>query len=586
MSLLSGLYLYAKFNGNLTEETGNFTLQASNPGGLTYSAGKLGQAIDIQSSYVFPAASAHITPNAGAWEMNFWAKFDTLPGGYNPILVNMGTGQGLYQNGDYLLFYNGGNYLSAAGALTGLAGAYHLITCTYDGAVIEFFVDNVSKGTVAIGAFTADWTAFGWNTVTLLNAHLNHFGIWGRQLGADRTTLWNGGAGIDPYAPTLLLDVIVPDSGPPSGGTAVQLFGDGFTGTSAVEIGGQLCSDLNVLSNNLIECLTPARPAGAYDVVVHNGGTATLVNGFTYVDPPPSVTSLSTAIGPASGGSEVLVSGADFVDGCTVEFGGELATITGFQVDELTVLTPAHVPELVDVVVTNPDAQLDTLAASFRFYDNVAPVVTRLSPPEAAELAAGDVVRVRVTDDVALRKVIILANFSSPTLEEVVFNGVRFAEKYSTSTVTRTPGQVDFSLRRTPGWQSRPELQTIAVDTSGNRNGVTPAAPPETPDAGSPTASSPTPSPLDPHSTIELTVAENVDLSALVLLARFRSLGLEDWIWNGDRFGAAYASSTYSRQLLGGLVVYRFFLRRTPSWPAAPAIDVVAIDTSGNEGNP
>lgn len=76
---------------------------------------------------------------------------------------------------------------------------------------------------------------------------------------------------------------ISPTSGTTAGGTAVTITGTDFTGATAVTIGGTTVGSLVVVSDTSITGTTPAKTAGAKDVVVTTpAGTDTLVGGFTY----------------------------------------------------------------------------------------------------------------------------------------------------------------------------------------------------------------------------------------------------------------------------------------------------------------
>ena len=108
----------------------------------------------------------------------------------------------------------------------------------------------------------------------------------------------------DPIAgPTLT--AVAPASGPAAGGTTITLTGTGFQnntpGTNSVTVGGENATSVVVVSDTTITCDTPARPAGAADVVVSNdNGTATLAGGGTAVTTPTDATgaySLALAAG-------------------------------------------------------------------------------------------------------------------------------------------------------------------------------------------------------------------------------------------------------------------------------------------------
>jgi hypothetical protein len=79
-----------------------------------------------------------------------------------------------------------------------------------------------------------------------------------------------------------VLDV-EPGSGIDAGGETVEILGAGFTGATAVSIGALACLSYQVLTDGRIECVTPAQPAGDYDVTVTRGvSVKTLVSGYRY----------------------------------------------------------------------------------------------------------------------------------------------------------------------------------------------------------------------------------------------------------------------------------------------------------------
>lgn len=84
---------------------------------------------------------------------------------------------------------------------------------------------------------------------------------------------------------SILITSLLPEDGDIAGGTTCVLQGHGFTGASGVTFGGEAATDLNVINDGLATCVTPARTAGAKDVVITVGvATYTLVGGFTYTD--------------------------------------------------------------------------------------------------------------------------------------------------------------------------------------------------------------------------------------------------------------------------------------------------------------
>lgn len=76
---------------------------------------------------------------------------------------------------------------------------------------------------------------------------------------------------------------ITPATGPAAGGTAVVIKGTNFSGAEGVTFGGTAATSFKVVDNKTITCVTPAKAAGAYNVVVaDDAGNITETNGFTY----------------------------------------------------------------------------------------------------------------------------------------------------------------------------------------------------------------------------------------------------------------------------------------------------------------
>ncbi len=82
---------------------------------------------------------------------------------------------------------------------------------------------------------------------------------------------------------------------------------------------------------------------------------------------------------------------------------------------------------------------------------------------------------------------------------------------------------------------------------------------------------------LDAATAIVVDVTDQ-DLGQVIVAARFESLGVEEVVHQGTRFSAAYAGGSSRAAISGG---WRYTIRRGTGWPAAPTIDVYAIDTGG-----
>src|SRR5690606_13057395 len=106
---------------------------------------------------------------------------------------------------------------------------------------------------------------------------------------------------------------VTPDNGPTTGDTEVTIGRSGLAADSMATVGGVAAASVTVHSDTSLSVQTPSGSAGAVDITVTTPfGSATQTAGFTYMLPPPSVTSVSPAFGPLGGGMEVTIAGAHF----------------------------------------------------------------------------------------------------------------------------------------------------------------------------------------------------------------------------------------------------------------------------------
>ncbi len=82
---------------------------------------------------------------------------------------------------------------------------------------------------------------------------------------------------------TATITDISPATGPAAGGTVVTITGTNFSGAEGVTFGGTAGTAFSVVSDTRIQVTTPAKTAGAYNVVVvDDAGNVTETNGYTY----------------------------------------------------------------------------------------------------------------------------------------------------------------------------------------------------------------------------------------------------------------------------------------------------------------
>lgn len=158
------------------------------------------------------------------------------------------------------------------------------------------------------------------------------------------------------------------------------------------------------VSDAELTCVTAAQPCGPTDVVVVDmSKLATsepnvayyLPSGFIYQLGAPTLTDVLPTSGASHGGTHVVLGGtfscATCEGGGTVHaaIGGVPLTSVGCSPTSITGITGVHAAGLVDVVVTNPDGQVVTLAAAYTYVN--PPAVASIDPDHGPESGGTDV---------------------------------------------------------------------------------------------------------------------------------------------------------------------------------------------------
>ena len=175
---------------------------------------------------------------------------------------------------------------------------------------------------------------------------------------------------------------ITPSSGPVAGGTSVAIVGTDFVATPSVTINAVAATGETFNNSTSISATTPAVAAGTYDVVITNPDAQldTLVGGYTYNN-PPAISSITPTSGFTVGGTSVVLAGTGFLAGATVTIDGNSATsVVVDSTIQITCNTPAGSLGAKNVVITNTDAQLDTLVGGYTYTAAPAPTVSSITP--------------------------------------------------------------------------------------------------------------------------------------------------------------------------------------------------------------
>lgn len=204
---------------------------------------------------------------------------------------------------------------------------------------------------------------------------------------------------------------VLPSSGDAGGGETVVLSGSGFTGATAVTMGGRAVSGFSVDNDGQVTLTTPPGVVGTVDVTVTSAsGSDTAVGGFTYTSflSAPLITGASPSSGTTLGGTRVTLTGYGFSFADGVNFGTQpAASYTIVSDAEIIAVTPATSASLVDIEITSGGGATDL--TSFFTFDAAAPSLASIAPASGST-AGGTMVTITG------------ANFAGPAT--VSFGGV------------------------------------------------------------------------------------------------------------------------------------------------------------------
>jgi IPT/TIG domain len=135
----------------------------------------------------------------------------------------------------------------------------------------------------------------------------------------------------------------------------VTISGFSFTGATDVRFGPTSAS-FKVQSDTSISAVTPPGKGDVRVIVTTPGGASRLRgnDSFLYTG-PPAVTKVKPRKGPRSGGTAIVISGANFTGATAVKFGSVAAA--SFKVNSeksVTAVSPPEPKGVVHVTVTTP----------------------------------------------------------------------------------------------------------------------------------------------------------------------------------------------------------------------------------------
>jgi sugar lactone lactonase YvrE len=186
---------------------------------------------------------------------------------------------------------------------------------------------------------------------------------------------------------------ISPDTVSINSSSQAYIYGNDFDTTSTVTVGG-VSAQIGDQSSSHIHFAVPSSAVlGKVDVTVTNsdGQSTTLQDGIEYVPHvSPSISSVDSAQGSATGGSQMSIFGSNF-NNPTVKIGGNSAPVNYTDAGSIIVTVPASpTTGLVDITVTNQDGYATTLTDGFEYTSRLAPDITSSSPsPALSNLSGG-----------------------------------------------------------------------------------------------------------------------------------------------------------------------------------------------------
>ena len=185
----------------------------------------------------------------------------------------------------------------------------------------------------------------------------------------------------------IVVNVILPNVGALDGGTKITISGNGLGFIEKVLLGEGECTELTVVNDSTLTCLTPA---GSSIVAMHLVGKAnkslSVADAFTYQE-SPSISSFTPANGKASGGETLTILGSGFLPGLKVLVGENYClNVNVVDSTEISCMTKYSSAGAKKITVTNVDGQFDSSISFFTVYSG--PSIISISP-SGGSLAGG-----------------------------------------------------------------------------------------------------------------------------------------------------------------------------------------------------
>ncbi len=175
--------------------------------------------------------------------------------------------------------------------------------------------------------------------------------------------------------PSAVVTDVSPDAGPTVGGTRITLDGDHLHRESIVRVGDVLATTIGAAGGRQLRVTAPPHErAGTVDITIQNPGSALTVleKAYRYEPlPAPKIDTVAPNHAAAKGGTELTITGRNFLADTQVLLDGTVASQTVFvDATTLEVKTPGgKTGKMVDVEVKNPDGKSDRARRAFAYDD-------------------------------------------------------------------------------------------------------------------------------------------------------------------------------------------------------------------------
>lgn len=190
-----------------------------------------------------------------------------------------------------------------------------------------------------------------------------------------------------PPPPGPVIDSVSPNEGLQAGGPVITIKGSNFSAGSKVYFDDTLLQSTTYGTTEIKAITPPWSSAGAVTVKVVNPDSQyyELINGFTYILPPPppgpEISSVSPSEGGLAGGLIVTITGTGFNSAARVYFNDTLAQSTTYSATMIKALSPRWTtPESVTIKVVNPDGGIGIKDQAFTYITPPPPTVLSVTP--------------------------------------------------------------------------------------------------------------------------------------------------------------------------------------------------------------